>query len=72
MSIPRYACHIRRKDRECDTQTEFYQGEMPRAGEIIEVGVRGEMMKVRVGVVTVPRCMSLRGDFVIDIYVDKI
>jgi hypothetical protein len=72
MSIPRYACHIRRKVGEYDTGTEFYQGEMPRAGEIIEVVVGGEMMKVRVGVVTVPRCMSLRGDPVIHIYVDEI
>jgi hypothetical protein len=49
-----YVCYIRRKDGEYDTGTEFYRGEMPRAGEIIELVVRSETMKGRVGVVTVP------------------
>jgi hypothetical protein len=67
-----YVCHIRRKDGEYDKGTEFYQSEMPRAGEIIEFVVRGETMKGRVGVVTVPQRMSLRGDPVIQLYVDEI
>jgi hypothetical protein len=67
-----YVCYIRRKDGEYDTGTEFYRGEMPRAGEIIKLVVRSETMKGRVGVVTVPRWMSLRGDPVIQLYVDEI
>jgi hypothetical protein len=67
-----YVCHVRRKDGEYDTGTEFYQGEMPRAGEVIEVVVSGETMKGRVGVVTVAQRMSLRGAPVIHFYIDEI
>jgi hypothetical protein len=33
----------------------MYQGKMPRAGEIVEIGVDGEAMKARVGVVSLPK-----------------
>jgi len=66
--MPRYVCHVRRKDGECATGLDIYQGDMPRAGEVV---VRGETMKGRVGVVTVPR-RKPRGDPVIHIYVEEV
>lgn len=69
--MPCYVCHVRRKDGAYDTGLDIYQGDMPRAGEIIAVVVRGETMKGRVGVVTVPR-RKPRGDPVIHIYVEEV
>jgi hypothetical protein len=55
----------------CDTELDFYQGNMPRAGEIVQVVVRGEMLKGRVGVVTVPQS-TLQGDRVIHVYLEEV
>ena len=66
-----YVFHVQRKYGECDTGLEFYQGDMPRAGEIVQVVVRGEMLKGRVGVVTVPQSTP-HGDHVIHIYVEGV
>jgi hypothetical protein len=48
----------------------IYQGDMPRAGEIVEVVIRGERMKGRVGVVTVPQRKT--GDPAIHIYIEDV
>jgi hypothetical protein len=37
-----YVFHVQRKDGECDTGLDFYRGDMPRAGEIVQVVVRGK------------------------------
>jgi hypothetical protein len=67
-----YVFHVQRKDGECDTGLDFYQGDMPRAGEIVQVIiVRGEMLKGRVGVVTVPESTP-HGDHLIHIYVEEV
>jgi hypothetical protein len=39
-----YVFHVQRKDGVCDTGLDFYRGDMPRAGEIVQVVVRGEML----------------------------
>ena len=66
-----YVCHVRRKDGEYDTGLDFYQGDMPTEGKIIQIVVCGEALNVRVGVVTAPQRKS-RGVLIIHIYVEEI
>jgi len=69
--MPHYVCHVRLKGGEYETGADFYQGDVPRAGEIVQIVVYGETLKGRVGVVTVPQ-RKPRGDPVIHIYVDEV
>jgi hypothetical protein len=66
-----YICHFRRKDGEYDTGVDVYQGDMPRAGEIVTLVVQGETIKGRVEVVTVPQHKP-RGELIVHIYVEEI
>jgi hypothetical protein len=63
-----YVCHVRHKDG--DTGLAFYQGDMPRAGETVEVVVHGETIKGRVAVVSVPQRKTF--DPAIHIYVEEV
>jgi hypothetical protein len=69
--MPHFLCHVRLKGGEYETGTDFYHGDIPRAGEIIRIVVCGETLKGRVGVVTVPEREPQR-DPVIHIYVDEV
>jgi hypothetical protein len=66
-----YVCHVRRAGTEYETSVDTYQGDMPRAGEIVTLVVHGEAMKGRVSVVTVPQHKP-RGDPVVHVYVDEV
>ncbi|MFY9838160.1 MAG: hypothetical protein WAK55_17160 [Xanthobacteraceae bacterium] len=66
-----YVFHVQHKDGDCDEGLDFYQGDMPRAGEIIQLVVRGETLKGRVGVVSVPQSTP-QGDRVIHVYVEEV
>jgi hypothetical protein len=63
-----YVCHVCHKDGA--TELASYQGDMPRAGEIVEVGVRGETIKGRVAVVSVPQRKTF--DPAIHIYLEEV
>jgi hypothetical protein len=65
-----YVCHVRRKDGEYDTGLDFYQGDLPAAGDIVQVVIFGEALKARVGVVTVPQRNP--GVLIVHIYVEEI
>jgi hypothetical protein len=66
-----YVCHVRLKGGEYETGADFYQGDLPRAGEVIQIVVCGEALKGRVGVVTVPQRKPY-GDPIVHIYVDEV
>jgi hypothetical protein len=66
-----YVCHVRLKGGEYETGADFYQGDLPRAGEVIQIVVCGETLKGRVGVVTVPQ-RKPHGDPIVHIYVDEV
>jgi hypothetical protein len=66
-----YICHFRRKDGEYDMEVDVYQGDMPRAGEIVTLVVQGETTKGRVELVTVPQHKP-GGDPIVHIYVEEI
>jgi hypothetical protein len=50
---------------------DFYQGDLPRAAEVIQIVVCGETLKGRAGVVTVPATKA-HGEPVVHIYVDEV
>jgi hypothetical protein len=66
-----YVCHVRRKDGEYDTGLDFYRGEMPTVGEIVQIVICGEALKARVGVVTIPQ-RKHRGVLIVHVYVEEV
>jgi len=69
--MPHYVCHVRVNGGEYETGTDFYQGDVPRAGKIVQIVVYGETRKGRVGVVIASQHKP-RGDPVIHIYVEEV
>jgi len=64
-------CHLRLKGGEYGPGADFYRGDLPRAGELIQIVVCGETLKGRVGVVTVPQ-RKPHGDPIVHIHVDEV
>jgi hypothetical protein len=65
-----YVCHVRLKGGEYETGADFYQGDMRKEGEVIQIVVCGQTLKGCVGVVTAPQTKT-RGVEVIHICVMK-
>jgi hypothetical protein len=66
-----YVCHVRLKGGEYEAGADFYRGDIPRAGEVIQIVACGETLKGRVGFVIVPQ-RKPHGDPVVHIVVDQV